>query len=158
MRLHWLEVLPLLPGIVPIPGAGRIHPALMNAVGIRADGDVFFNEAEVRSGPAGAHRNIRLAAILVRERPSPGHAHAVFESARSQGRVPSERTEPILRACLIGKGKQLLRGALHRLEIGVLRIGRGERTRQGEGENERDHPLVQNPHIGLDTVLNGESR
>jgi hypothetical protein len=42
--------------------AGRVHPLVLNAFGRRADGDIFFNEAEVSAGLRRAAGDIGLPA------------------------------------------------------------------------------------------------
>jgi len=57
--------------------AGRIHPAVMNGLRIRTDGDVFGDEAEMRAGFRETPFEIGFAGKLVLEHIQIGHAKSV---------------------------------------------------------------------------------
>ncbi len=111
--------------------AGRVHPLVLNAFGRRADGDVFFNEAEVGSGLRGAAGDIEFAGVAVGDRPFERHAAAMGESGLSEIGVPIDGADAGLGAGLVGESEQLpgVAGEIgcggRLLWIAVLRLGAG---------------------------------
>ena len=70
-----------------------------------AFGNVLFNQAEVRSGLAGAFAELWLTSILVRERTFRSHARTMVERSSGQRRVPLQRADALRGACPVAQFK-----------------------------------------------------
>ncbi len=75
--------------------AGRIHPAFMNDLGIRTDGDIFRDDAEARAGIREACFEARLVRKLVLEHIQIEHEEGVVAGGFEEGVVPLEHGEAL---------------------------------------------------------------
>lgn len=116
--------------------AGRVHPLVFNAFGRRADGDVFFNQAEVGAGLSGSAGEVGLAGVAVRDGSLESHTAAMGESGLGEIGVPVNGADAGLRAVLVGEKEQLL-GVLGEIGCG-LGLVRGAGLRLGAGDGEDD--------------------
>src|SRR5712692_7779794 len=78
-----------------LPVAGRIHPAGVNDLGIRTDGDVFGDGAEPRASFGEAAFQVQLAGELVLEHIQIEHAQGVLAGGFEEGVIPLERGETL---------------------------------------------------------------
>ena len=117
--------------------ARRVEPSLVNPARIGAYGDVLLDQAEVCAGFARARRNVRLAAVAMRNRALRRHQHAVLHCGIGQRLVPLEPASALLRPRLIGHREQLL--GLGRLRHALARLCvQTARARHGKPEQTHD--------------------
>jgi hypothetical protein len=84
---------------------GRSEPSLMNSGGMRTEGDILFDQAEVSATGGGASGQVWLAAVAVGDFALLDHALAVKKCCVGEGAIPLEWAGAGLRTGLVGEGK-----------------------------------------------------
>src|SRR5206468_4945355 len=102
--------------------AGRIHPAAVNDLRTRANGNVFRDGAEARAGFREASFKVGFAGKLVLEHIQIRHAESVLARGFEESIVPLKRTEILCSAFAIEGFEELALGIVA-LE---LRVRAGE--------------------------------
>jgi len=102
----------------------RVHPCLVNGGRLIARGHILFNQAEARTGLTSALRQLRLAGVLVGDRPFSSHAGAVGESGGGQCRVPLEGGQALRAASLVAEREKLSGHGAECLVVAYLHVGR----------------------------------
>ncbi len=81
----------------------RMHPLIVDRICRRPHGDVLLNHAVACARLRRPRAQVRLAIVLVRDRPFRCHAQAVLQGCVRQRRIPIQPTHSRLRAHLVGQ-------------------------------------------------------
>ena len=137
--------------------AGGVEPGLVDGGRVGADGDVFFDETEVRACLAGAGGEVGFAGVAMGDGALGGHAHAMLQGGVGEGLIPNETAAAFLLAGLVGEGKQLLGLGGLRRPVPSLGVGgrRGGEQKNGDG---RAEALPEDVHVSIRPEAGGGSR
>src|SRR5260370_13861009 len=111
--------------------ARRIHPASMNGLGIRTDGDVLRDGTEPRAGFGKAAFQVGLTGELVLEPIQIGHAESMLSGGPEEGVVPLECGEALGGALTVEALEEL---ALRVVPLLCVRARRKEKKKCGGEE------------------------
>ena len=85
-----------------------MHPFIVDFRRGGSNGDILFDQVEVRARKTGPLRNIQLARILMCDRPLGDHAQSMLARCFGKRAVPAQWWRTCSRSGLIGQRHQLL--------------------------------------------------